>query len=101
MVELLDGTLILHSETLVLELRVKGREMYFLHPVTGRRLLSHQEENAAHPAAESRAEQEMSARQRPNPAPSLPRYGSRRPNRSLVGGAEGFLHWFLAEIGAR
>ena len=62
-VESLDGTLILHSETLGLELRAKGREMYFLDPVTGRRLLSHQEENAARRAAESRAEREASARQ--------------------------------------
>ena len=69
-VESLDGTLILRSETLGLELRVKGREMYFLDPVTGRRPLGYQEEHAARvaaesraEAAESRAEQEASARQ--------------------------------------
>ena len=54
-VESLDGTLILHSGTLGLDRRVKGREMYFLDPATSRRLLSHQEEHAARRASDSRA----------------------------------------------
>jgi len=68
--ESMDGTFILGSETLGLELRVRGEEMYFLDPVTGRRLLGHQEavaacqkeaaarqkEATARRAAESRAE---------------------------------------------
>ena len=61
-VESLDGTLILRSETLGLDLRVKGEKMYFLDPATGQRLLGHREANAAYLAAESRAEREAAAR---------------------------------------
>ena len=60
--ESVDGTLILRSETLGLDLRVQGEEMRFLGPVTGRRLLGHQEEAAARQVAESRAEREAAAR---------------------------------------
>ena len=52
----LDGTRFLRSETLGLDLRVKGEEMYFLDPVTGQRLLSHAEEHSARTAEAARAE---------------------------------------------
>ena len=52
----LDGTLILRSAVLGLDLRVKGREMHFHDPATGRDLLGHREEHAARRAAEARAE---------------------------------------------
>ena len=55
-VESLDGTVLLRSETLGLDLRVKGEEMYFDDPATGHRLLSHAEQDMARRAAESRAE---------------------------------------------
>ena len=55
-VESLDGTLLLRSETLGLDLRVKGEEMYFLAPGTGERLLNLREQDAARRAAESRAD---------------------------------------------
>ena len=62
-VQSLDGALILHSETLGLELRAKGEEMMrFRDPVTGEDLLSHFEQDAARRAAEFRAEQEATAR---------------------------------------
>ena len=60
--ESVDGTLILHSETLGLELRVKGDDMYFLDPVTGRRLRGLREAETACLAAESRAGHEAVAR---------------------------------------
>ena len=53
--ESLDGTLILRSETLRLDLRARGEELYFFDPATGRRLLNHREQDAARLAAESRA----------------------------------------------
>ena len=49
----LDGTRFLRSETLGLELRVKGEEMYFLDPATGERLLGHAEQDAARRAEAS------------------------------------------------
>ena len=55
-VESLDGTLLLRSETLGLDLRVNGEEMYFVDPAMGRRLLRYAEQDAARQAAESRAE---------------------------------------------
>ena len=55
-VESLDGTVFLRSETLGLDLNVKGEEMYFLDPATGERLLGFREQDAARRAAESRAE---------------------------------------------
>ena len=58
----LDGTRFLRSETLGLELRVKGEEMYFLDPATGERLLSHAEEHSARIAAEAERRAEASAR---------------------------------------
>ena len=57
-----DGALMLHSETLGLELRAKDGEMRFRDPATGRILLSYQEEAAARREAESRAERESIAR---------------------------------------
>ena len=51
----LDGTVLLRSATLGLELRVKGEEMHFRDSATGERLLSHAGEHAARRAAESRA----------------------------------------------
>ena len=55
-VESLDGTLLLRSETLGLDLRVKGEEMCFHDPATGRDLPRLFEEHAARRAAESRVE---------------------------------------------
>ena len=46
LMESLDGRLALRSETLVLDLWVKGREMRFRDPGTGLNLLSHREEHA-------------------------------------------------------
>ena len=62
-VDSLDGTVLLLSETLGLEFRVKGEEMYFIDSVTGERLLSRSEEHAARRAAELRAGREADARQ--------------------------------------
>ena len=59
-VEYLDGTLLLRSETLDLDVRVKGEEICFLEPGTGRRILKYAELDAARQAAESRAEAERS-----------------------------------------
>ena len=61
-VESLDGAVTLYSETLGLEFRVKGEEMRFRDPVTGRALLSRREEFAARRAAEERLEREAAAR---------------------------------------
>ena len=55
-VESLDGMLLLRSETLDLDFRVKGEEMHFFDPATGERLLSRIDQLAAREAAESRAE---------------------------------------------
>ena len=55
-VESLDGSLLLRSETLDLDLRVKGEEMCFFEAGTGERLLNLREQDAARQAAESRAE---------------------------------------------
>ena len=55
-VESIDRTLTLPSRVLGLELRAKGEEMRFHDPATGRALLSHGEEHAAHRAALARAE---------------------------------------------
>ena len=55
LVESLDGTVFLRSETLGLDLRVKGEEMHFFDPATGRRLLRYAEQDAARQVAESRA----------------------------------------------
>ena len=61
-VESLDGTVLLRSETLGLDLRVKGEEMHFRDAATGERLLDHAGEHAARRAAESRADREDAAR---------------------------------------
>ena len=68
-VESIDRTLTLRSETLGLELRVKGGELRFHDPATGRNLLSHHEEHiarrkeaAARRMAESRAGPEPPSR---------------------------------------
>ena len=53
-VESLDGAVTLFSETLGLELRVKGEEMRFRDPATGRDVLGLREEHAARRAAEAR-----------------------------------------------
>ena len=53
----LDGTRFLRSETLGLDLRVKGEEMYFLDAETGERLLNFREQDAARRAAEARVEE--------------------------------------------
>ena len=54
-VESLDGTLLLRSESLKLDFRVKGEESHFFEPATGKRLLSRREQLAAHRAARLRA----------------------------------------------
>lgn len=55
-VESLDGMLLLRSESLDLDFRVKGEESHFFDPATGERLLSRYDQLAARDAAESRAE---------------------------------------------
>ena len=54
-VEYLDGTVLLRSETLGLDFRVKGQDMYFLVPETGERVFNILEPDAARRAAEARA----------------------------------------------
>ena len=54
-VESLDGMLLLRSESLDLDFRVKGEESHFFDPATGERLLSRIDQLAARDAAESRA----------------------------------------------
>lgn len=54
-VESIDGTLLLRSESLGLDFRVKGEEFHFFDPATGERLRSLVEEYAARRAAESEA----------------------------------------------
>ena len=54
--ESLDGSLLVRSEALCLDCRVKGEEMYFTEPGTGERILNYLEQDAARRAAESRAE---------------------------------------------
>ena len=61
-VESLDGTLILRSETLGIEMRVSGEDMRFRDPATGRDLPRLFEEHAARRAAEDEAEREAAAR---------------------------------------
>ena len=56
LVESMDRTLTLYSETLGLELWAKGGKMRFRDPETGLDLLSHDEEHAARQAAAARAE---------------------------------------------
>ena len=57
LVESLDGTVFLRSETLGLDFRVKGaEERYFFDPAAGRRLLALAGQDAARRDAESRAE---------------------------------------------
>ena len=53
-VQSVDGALVLRSEVLGLDLRVRDGEPYFQDPTTGRRLLSHREADAARQAAEAR-----------------------------------------------
>ena len=55
-VEYLDGASLLRSDTLELDVKVKGEEICFLEPGTGRRILKYAELDAARQAAESRAE---------------------------------------------
>ena len=69
LLESMDGTLALYSETLGLELRAKGGEMRFRDPETGLDFLGHREEHAraerevvARQTAEARAEREAAAR---------------------------------------
>ena len=61
-VESLDGTLTLYSETLGLEMWVKGEEKRFRDPATGCYLPCLLEEHAARRAAEGEAEREAAAR---------------------------------------
>ena len=55
-VDCLDGTAMLRSETLGLDFRVKGEEMYFLDPETGERILNALEQAAARRTAEARTQ---------------------------------------------
>ena len=54
-VESIDGTLLLRSDSLALDFRVQGEESHFFDPATGERLLSLVEQYAAHRAARLRA----------------------------------------------
>ena len=60
-VDSLDGTVFLRSETLGLDFRVKGEERYFFDPAAGRRLLTLSEQAAAQHEAELQAEREAAA----------------------------------------
>ena len=55
-VEYLNGALLLRSDTLCLDVRVKGEEICFLKPGTGQRILKYAELDAERQAAVSRAE---------------------------------------------
>ena len=61
-VDSLDGTVFLRSETLGLDFRVKGEERYFFDPAAGRRLLTLSEQAVAQHEAELQAEREAAAR---------------------------------------
>ena len=61
-VESLDGTVTLRSETLGLDLRAKGEEMRFHELATGRALPTYREAESALRAAEIEAEREADAR---------------------------------------
>ena len=62
--EPLDGMLMLRSETLGLDLLAsQSGELYFCDPVSGERLLGHQETEAARRVAEARAKQAAAARE--------------------------------------
>ena len=61
-VESLDGTLILRSETLGIEMRVNGEDMWFRDPATDRDLPRLFKEHVARRAAEDEAEREAAAR---------------------------------------
>ena len=62
--EPLDGMLMLHSETLGLDLLAsQSGELYFCDPVSGERLLGHRETEAARRVAEARAKQAAAARE--------------------------------------
>ena len=61
-VESLDGTVLLRSDALGLDCKVKGEEMWFVDLETGRRILKTLEQDAARRAAEARAERETAAR---------------------------------------
>ena len=61
-VESLDGSVLLRSDALGLDGQVKGEEMWFVDPETGRRFLKTLEQDEARRNAESRAEQETAAR---------------------------------------
>lgn len=56
-VEYLDGTVMLRSDTLGLDFCVKGKEMYFFDPRTDQRILNLQEQDAARRAAEALAKE--------------------------------------------
>ena len=62
-VESLDGTVLLRSDALGLDGRVKGEEMWIVDLATGRRILKTLEQDAARRDAESRADEEAAARQ--------------------------------------
>ena len=51
-----DGTIVLPSQTLGLELHLKGREMRFYNPATQQYLLTYEEQAAGRKAAEERAQ---------------------------------------------
>jgi hypothetical protein len=53
----LDDTLSLTSEVLGLELQVQSGKMRFYDPMTGQKLLTHEEEAAARQQAEERSQQ--------------------------------------------
>ena len=59
-VESIDGTLLLRSESLGLDFRVKGEEFHFSDPATGERLRALAEEYDARQAAESEAREARS-----------------------------------------
>jgi Uma2 family endonuclease len=58
-----DGTLVLRSAVLGLELRLQGSQLRFYDPATGQKLLSHQEAEAAYRTTEQARQQAEQARQ--------------------------------------
>jgi len=58
-----EGTRVLHSTVLGLDVTLEGGRLRFVDPATGQRLLTHQETEQARRAAEERAAQETALRQ--------------------------------------
>jgi hypothetical protein len=58
-----DGTLVVPSTVLGLDLQLTGRTLHFVNPTTGQKLLSHREAEQARQEAEARAATALAALQ--------------------------------------